>query len=70
MNPALFFGPYPLSEMRRKPLLAKWYRINALRLAASAVALAAIDRARTASLIPGSTPGGQRPPMYKRATAG
>jgi hypothetical protein len=32
--------------MRRKPLLARWYRVNALRLAASAIALAAIDRAR------------------------
>jgi hypothetical protein len=49
VNPPLFFGPKPLSEMRRKPLLARWYRINALRLAASAVALVAIDRARLAS---------------------
>jgi hypothetical protein len=46
VNPALFFGPHPLSDMRRKPLLARWYRVNALRLAASAIALAAIDPAR------------------------
>jgi hypothetical protein len=49
VNPPLFFGPEPLSEMRRKPLLARWYRINALRLAASAVALVALDRVRLAS---------------------
>jgi hypothetical protein len=46
VNPALFFGPQPLSDMRRRPLLTRWYRVNALRLAASAIALAAIDRAR------------------------
>ncbi|MDQ1059981.1 hypothetical protein QFZ23_003882 [Arthrobacter globiformis] len=53
VNPALFFGPHPLSDMRRRSLLAKWYRVNAVRLAASAVALAAIDRAR---MVPPSRP--------------
>ncbi|MGO4491768.1 hypothetical protein AB4Y86_06730 [Arthrobacter sp. 2YAF22_2] len=46
INPGLFFSPQPLSEMRRKPLLKKWYRIHAFRLTASAVALAALDHAR------------------------
>jgi hypothetical protein len=46
VNPQLFFGPRPLSDVRRKVLLARWYRVNAIRLAASAVALAATDRAR------------------------
>ena len=50
VNPPLFFGPEPLSEMRQKPLLARWYRVNAFRLAAGAVALVAIDRARTLTL--------------------
>ncbi|MFP3461395.1 hypothetical protein R5O87_11135 [Arthrobacter globiformis] len=57
VNPPLFFGPQPPSEMRRNPLLARWYRVNALRLAASAVALAAIDRARLAGLRSGCAPG-------------
>lgn len=57
VNPPLFFGPHPLSGMRRKPLLAKWYRVNALRLAANAVALVAIDRARTANSIKDSASG-------------
>ncbi|MCX6500155.1 MAG: DUF1772 domain-containing protein [Arthrobacter sp.] len=48
VNPRLFFSPQPLSEMRRKPLLKRWYRVNALRLAASAVALVALDQARRA----------------------
>lgn len=48
VNPDLFFSPQPLSEMRRKALLKRWYRVHAVRLAASAVALAAIDHARTA----------------------
>jgi hypothetical protein len=47
VNPRLFFSPQPLSEMRRKPLLKKWYRAHALRLTASAVALAALDHARS-----------------------
>lgn len=46
VNPKLFFSPRPLSEMRRKPLLRRWYRVNALRLAASGVALAAVHQAR------------------------
>ncbi|RKR30162.1 DUF1772 domain-containing protein [Arthrobacter oryzae] len=46
INPKLFFSPQPLSEMRRKPLLQRWYRVHAFRLAASAVALAAIHQAR------------------------
>ena len=50
INPALFFSPQPLSEMRRNPLLKRWYRVHALRLAASAVALAAIHEARTLRL--------------------
>lgn len=49
VNPPLFFGPHPLSEMRRAPLLARWYHVNGVRLAASAIALAAIDRARVAN---------------------
>jgi hypothetical protein len=48
INPDLFFSPQPLSEMRRKALLNRWYRVHAVRLAASAVALAAVDHARTA----------------------
>lgn len=51
INPELFFSPQPLSEMRRKPLLRRWYRIHALRLTASAVALAALHRARTLRLM-------------------
>ncbi|MFE5839366.1 hypothetical protein [Arthrobacter sp. NPDC056493] len=43
--------------MRCKPLLAKWYRVNAIRLAASAVALVAIDRARLGSSRSACTPG-------------
>lgn len=50
INPQLFFSPRPLSEMRRNPLLKRWYRIHAIRLAASAVALVAIHRARTIRL--------------------
>jgi hypothetical protein len=46
INPRLFFSPQPLSEMRRKPLLKKWYRVHALRLTASAVTLAALHQAR------------------------
>ena len=46
INPDLFFSPQPLSETRRNPLLKRWYRVHALRLAASAVALAAIHEAR------------------------
>lgn len=45
-NPRLFFSPEPLSEEERRPLLTRWYRVHALRLTASAVALAAIHRAR------------------------
>lgn len=47
INPDLFFSPQPLSETRRNPLLKRWYRVHAVRLAASAVALAAIHEART-----------------------
>ncbi|WP_306910202.1 hypothetical protein [Arthrobacter sp. B3I9] len=50
INPVLFFSPQPLSEMRRKPLLRRWYRVHALRLTASAIALAAIHQARTIRL--------------------
>jgi hypothetical protein len=50
VNPHLFFSPQPLSEMRRKPLLRRWYRVHALRLTASAVALVAIHQARTIRL--------------------
>lgn len=50
INPRLFFSPHPLSEMRRKPLLTRWYRIHAIRLTASAIALVAIHRARTIRL--------------------
>ncbi|WP_427131342.1 hypothetical protein [Pseudarthrobacter sp. S9] len=50
VNPRLFFGAQPLSEMRRKPLLKKWYRINAFRLAASGIALAAIHQARVTGM--------------------
>jgi hypothetical protein len=50
INPKLFFGPRPLSEIRRKPLLQRWYRVHALRLTASAVALTAIHQARTIRL--------------------
>jgi Domain of unknown function (DUF1772) len=50
VNPKLFFSPQPLSEMRRKPLLKRWYRVHAVRLTASAVALAAIHQARTIRL--------------------
>lgn len=46
VNARLFFSPQPLSEMRRKPLLQRWHRVHALRLAASAVALTAIHQAR------------------------
>jgi hypothetical protein len=50
INPTLFFSPQPLDEARRKPLLKRWYRVHALRLTASAVALAAIHQARTVRL--------------------
>ena len=50
INPDLFFSPQPLSETRRNPLLKRWYRVHALRFAASAVALAAIHEARTLRL--------------------
>jgi hypothetical protein len=50
INPKLFFSPQPLDELDRKPLLKRWYRIHALRLTASAVALAAIHQARTIRL--------------------
>lgn len=50
LNPKLFFGPQPLGEEERQPLLKRWYRIHALRLAASAIALAAIHHARTIRL--------------------
>lgn len=50
INPVLFFSPHPLSEMRRKPLLKRWYRVHAVRLTASAVALVAIHQARTIRL--------------------
>lgn len=50
LNPRLFFGPEPLSEEEREPLLRRWYGIHAVRLAASAVALAAVHRARTVRL--------------------
>lgn len=50
INPKLFFSPQPLNETRRKPLLQRWYRVHALRLTASAVALAAIHQARTIRL--------------------
>lgn len=46
LNPRLFFSPEPLSEEERRPLLTRWYRVHAPRLTASAVALAAIRRAR------------------------
>jgi hypothetical protein len=50
INPDLFFSPQPLSETLRQPLLKRWYRVHALRLTASAVALAAIHQARTIRL--------------------
>lgn len=50
INPKLFFSPQPLDEARRKPLLKRWYRVHALRLTASAVALAAIHQARMVRL--------------------
>jgi len=50
INPALFFSPHPLSEMQAKPLLKRWYRVHALRLTASAIALTAIHHARTIRL--------------------
>ncbi|MEZ2390474.1 hypothetical protein AB6813_13170 [bacterium RCC_150] len=50
LNPPLFFSPEPLSDEKRKPLLKKWYRVHGVRLAASAVALAAIHHARTIGL--------------------
>lgn len=50
LNPKLFFGPQPLSEDQRRPLLERWYRIHAVRLTASALALAAIHHARTIRL--------------------
>lgn len=50
LNPRLFFSPQPLGEDERRPLLRHWYRIHAVRLAASAVALAAVHHARTIRL--------------------
>ncbi|WP_345448023.1 hypothetical protein [Arthrobacter gyeryongensis] len=50
VNPKLFFSPQPLDEAHRKPLLKRWYRVHALRLTASAIALAAIHHARTIRL--------------------
>ena len=47
LNPRLFFSPQPLSEDQRRPLLRRWYRIHTVRLITSAVALAALHRART-----------------------
>ncbi|MCU1574741.1 MAG: hypothetical protein JWO93_2823 [Micrococcaceae bacterium] len=52
VNPDLFFGEHPLSPERRKPMLKRWYRVHAVRLVASAAALAAIDHARSSA--PGS----------------
>ncbi|MGO4859766.1 hypothetical protein [Arthrobacter sp. 2MCAF14] len=50
VNPKLFFSPQPLDETRRNPLLKRWYKVHALRITASAVALAAIRQARTLRL--------------------
>lgn len=50
VNPPLFFGPQPPTEEERTPLLKKWYRVHGIRLATSAVALAAIHHARTIGL--------------------
>ncbi|WP_052259914.1 DUF1772 domain-containing protein [Pseudarthrobacter phenanthrenivorans] len=50
LNTRLFFSPQPLSQDQRRPLLARWYRFHAVRLAASAAALAAIHHARTIRL--------------------
>ena len=50
LNPKLFFSPEPLSQNQREPLLRRWYQVHTLRLAASAVALTAIHRARTMRL--------------------
>lgn len=50
LNPRLFFSPQPLREDQRRPLLTRWYRIHAVRLTASAVALVAIHHARTIRL--------------------
>ncbi|KRE91873.1 DUF1772 domain-containing protein [Arthrobacter sp. Soil764] len=50
LNPKLFFSPEPLAEDLREPLLKRWYQVHAVRSAASAVALAAIHRARTIRL--------------------
>lgn len=50
LNPKLFFSPQPLREDERQPLLTRWYRIHAIRLTASAIALAAIHHARTLRL--------------------
>ncbi len=46
VNPDLFFGAQPLSEVRRLPLLKRWYRVHAIRLTAGAIALGAIRQAR------------------------
>ena len=46
VNPKLFFGPRPLGEAEREPLLRRWYRLHAVRIATSAISLFAIDRAR------------------------
>jgi len=46
LNPRLFFSPQPLNEDQRRPLLKRWYRIHAIRLITSAVALGAIHRAQ------------------------
>jgi hypothetical protein len=50
VNPDLFFSAEPPDETRRNSLLKRWYRVHALRLTASAVALAAIHQARTIRL--------------------
>jgi hypothetical protein len=50
INPDLYFSPQPLSETLRKPLLKRWYTVHAVRLTASAVALAAIHQTRTTRL--------------------
>ncbi|MGN7147523.1 anthrone oxygenase family protein [Arthrobacter sp. SAFR-179] len=50
LNPKLFFSREPLAEDQREPLLRRWYNVHAVRLAASAVALTALHRARTIRL--------------------
>jgi len=49
INFPLFFSPQPPSAAERDVLLRRWYRLNAIRIAASSIAWASAQRARSSS---------------------